>query len=499
MIVGRILRCAALTAALLVASGPGALAASPSPYDAAVEQDAPSAFWRLESPLTAGVDERSDELGNLVGTGATGVSGPTSAGDGGVAFDGYGWVDMGDRFNFAGTAPFTVEAWFRPDAISANYEALVAKVDYFNGRRQGWQLWLTPRGPDCLEDCADTVLLERWTGGPRPDSVSGSPLSPGWHHVAVSYDGALVRLYVDGTLDGQVASSGAVAQISQPLRLGTYAPSFGQLHGSLDDVAIYERALPGYRLRAHVLAAQAPMRAPQNLLADTNAGAVDLAWDPPEDPRGLTGYRVHVERLSDASVTTSAVPADRLRLRLADLAPGLYRIRVAATTAGRGDGLSSAPALARVPEATPVQVQIPETEKAETSRPTPLASPPAIVTPAAGPSSVPTTFTGAVASPAHVSRMVLIAGGRLPVTVSGDRTGWVTVRLRRSDPHGGRAMTLAQVTGWVAAGRSAPMTLVLGAGARRALRAGPLARLSVLTTLRPADGGRPVRTTTRLR
>lgn len=70
-----------------------------------------------------------------------------------------------------------------------------------------------------------------------------------WYHVLATYDGSVVKIYVNGTEEYSAARSGAlgwsgVADTSQ-FNIGTYsAPSSGRsLHGDIDDVRVYDRAI----------------------------------------------------------------------------------------------------------------------------------------------------------------------------------------------------------------------------------------------------------------
>jgi hypothetical protein len=64
-----------------------------------------------------------------------------------------------------------------------------------------------------------------------------------WYHVAMTYDGSVLNLYVNGALDGTVAASGSIAPTAQPLRIG--GPSSGPwwFKGRVDEVSLYNRAL----------------------------------------------------------------------------------------------------------------------------------------------------------------------------------------------------------------------------------------------------------------
>jgi serine/threonine protein kinase len=65
-----------------------------------------------------------------------------------------------------------------------------------------------------------------------------------WHHVAAVYDGKNKYIYVDGALDASVPATGSIAQNNFPVGIGENAEALGHLwNGSIDEVAIYNRAL----------------------------------------------------------------------------------------------------------------------------------------------------------------------------------------------------------------------------------------------------------------
>ncbi len=84
-------------------------------------------------------------------------------------------------------------------------------------------------------------LLTGVTGG----NLSITPPSAGvWHHVAGTYDGSLISLYVDGQLAAQQPASGPLAITTDPLAIGD-KPSGSVLTsfaGTIDDVRIYGSA-----------------------------------------------------------------------------------------------------------------------------------------------------------------------------------------------------------------------------------------------------------------
>lgn len=65
-----------------------------------------------------------------------------------------------------------------------------------------------------------------------------------WHHVAATYDGSSVKLYVDGALDAQAAKSGAIGTGTNNVTIG-YRPFFSfnrHFNGSIDEVRIWNVA-----------------------------------------------------------------------------------------------------------------------------------------------------------------------------------------------------------------------------------------------------------------
>ncbi len=107
--------------------------------------------------------------------------------------------------------------------LSLNYGLYIYKV--------GTSLELTFRFFDNDED------------GYNEFTTSGSALTTGtFHHVAATFDGANIRLYVNGTEAGSFAHSHIGNHNADPLRLGSSGTS-QQFDGLIDDVGIYNRAL----------------------------------------------------------------------------------------------------------------------------------------------------------------------------------------------------------------------------------------------------------------
>lgn len=79
------------------------------------------------------------------------------------------------------------------------------------------------------------------------DNVGASVMTTGkWYHIVGTYDGANSRCYLNGVLDGTVASSGSIgaAVVNAGLLIGSDGETAGRyFNGYIDEVRIYNRAL----------------------------------------------------------------------------------------------------------------------------------------------------------------------------------------------------------------------------------------------------------------
>jgi len=199
--------------------------------------------WRLDEPSGAMV---IDQLGNnpgILGNGAGRVPGFTRAlfeNPGAVSFDGQDdYVSLGVRGLPAMQAVKSVSVWCKAASAPAT------------GRRN----LVVFNNPDARESLL--LGMERgfpavWKWGPDPAPlISATRLDLEWHHLAYVYDGAVQRLYVDGTQVAWLPQEPPSATVAAA-HLGTYDPGGDQdelWSGVIDDVRIYERALDPAEVR----------------------------------------------------------------------------------------------------------------------------------------------------------------------------------------------------------------------------------------------------------
>jgi hypothetical protein len=71
-----------------------------------------------------------------------------------------------------------------------------------------------------------------------------------WTHLAATYDGTTLRLYVNGVQAGSRAVSGAIQVSNRPLRIGGNSVWGEWFAGRIDEVRIYRRALSAAEVQA---------------------------------------------------------------------------------------------------------------------------------------------------------------------------------------------------------------------------------------------------------
>lgn len=101
------------------------------------------------------------------------------------------------------------------------------------GTGSGYRLWLYVF-PFCDEPYKD-----------RPLTTSGQIPVRAWTHFAYTWDSQTVKVYLNGRLDGQKLVNREIGSASGPLILGTVsrANMAPPIHGKLDELALYSRAL----------------------------------------------------------------------------------------------------------------------------------------------------------------------------------------------------------------------------------------------------------------
>jgi uncharacterized repeat protein (TIGR01451 family) len=204
---------------------------------------------------------------------------------------------IGSAFSFNGTGAIvtvpdspvldirqnlTVSAWFNVASIPAYFPGIVTKgptnAQYLlfidtvavpapsGSARVCFRVNL---GPDSPTNSSQVVLR---------DACSTTPVTYGqFMHVAGTYDGTALKIYINGTLERSTFAPGQIASDSRPLTFGAgdnalYGEGFQNLlHGLVDEVQIYGRALTDAEVGA-VYARTSDSMCPVLNISKTHAG-----------------------------------------------------------------------------------------------------------------------------------------------------------------------------------------------------------------------------------
>ncbi|MBX3226673.1 MAG: LamG domain-containing protein [Labilithrix sp.] len=218
------------------------------PYGREVSADAPSSWWRFEEE--AGASTVADARGGHAGTPSQEmVLGVPGAIGKGARFAPWGGLDVGDVYDFAGASSFTLEVW-AADEPNGKDRWIFSKRDEDVDPFQGWIMYA--RGSD------SHVHFEFWGQGVDLSTQTRDRLASGFVHlvltVAAEPSGrAVSTMYVDGVPQG----GGTIDPKIDAPNTGEHLTIGASFTGVLDEVAIYERALPRERIVAHFEAGRA--------------------------------------------------------------------------------------------------------------------------------------------------------------------------------------------------------------------------------------------------
>lgn len=248
------LRLAAVTAALfLLGSAPAAHART---YEDAVLEHS-LWYWRLGEAGTFSIDRNGGvgstvQYGNQVTPQEPGALAQNSNGSvrlfGAVADDIWEsnlWIDYeGAYVEAPGRRPFAWEIWVKPASLDATTRRIISAETMTGGYLVGAR--------------KDALVFSRYTKAPEAWSTLSvpAPAIGEWTHVAATYDGTRMALYVNGALAASRTSTLELPAWTPPpaghniARLGGHSLKWLEWNGWLDE-ASYARTLPADAIAEH--------------------------------------------------------------------------------------------------------------------------------------------------------------------------------------------------------------------------------------------------------
>lgn len=256
-------------------------AAAGGRYEQIVRADQPVAWWRFEDSRGAAISSEGDFIvSKKYGDIRFGVAGPTapqfplfSQTNRAVAllssaYLAYADPGAGSLFDFGPGDSLTIEAWVRPESVPEGRQVYVIGKGRtgnagFPKDNQNWALRLVGKQGRCH---LSFLFRDRDNRPGQQDDwhrwTSQAGLSAGqWHHVAVVYTfgrGDSIRGYIDGQPTsgswdyGGASDEAPVVDDDEVWIGGASGGATGNAYaGSLDEMALYRRALSAEQIAAH--------------------------------------------------------------------------------------------------------------------------------------------------------------------------------------------------------------------------------------------------------
>ena len=150
------------------------------------------------------------------------------------------------------TGPMSAAAWVKLPYDAANTRPYMI-FGKGSGHQTNYTFWREA-------DRDVSFVFHNWiVTGETCGARSSGPIDDGnWHHIAGTWDGTNIRMYVDGSLQETVACASSPQTNSDPITIGQVSPNVGYTDpyvttGTIDEVRLYNRALSDQEVSSLVL------------------------------------------------------------------------------------------------------------------------------------------------------------------------------------------------------------------------------------------------------
>jgi Concanavalin A-like lectin/glucanases superfamily len=156
-----------------------------------------------------------------------------------LSFDGStSWVTIADAPSLDLRSALTIEAWVNPSS-SAGWQSVVLK-ETSNGLAYALYAENNAQHPSGYVHTNGDMAV---------NGTTALPLNT-WTHLALTYDGATLRMFTNGVQVGSASAPGAAVTSSQALRIGGDSVWGEYFKGLIDEVRLYNRALTAAEIQS---------------------------------------------------------------------------------------------------------------------------------------------------------------------------------------------------------------------------------------------------------
>jgi hypothetical protein len=307
-----------------------------SSYASTVLADGPVSYWRLgEACGSTATDEQHVNNGTYVNNPSLGDPSLLGAepGNPAVAFGGQGGqVRIPYSATLGLTAPMSLEAWIRPVTLPAagSFASILTKPEAYSLQFNGPRLEFT---------------VVQGGNRRRLQAPAGAVVAGRTYHVVGAYDGVAQRLYLNGTQVATVPLTGPSSTSTSDLFLASWDGASEFFNGTIDEAAIYDKALSAAQAQKHhdVGDPGATVPAPSNLTATAaSSSRINVSWT--DNSSNGNGFILERSTSPAFSATTSITIPQPGATSYADtgLAAGTtYYYRIKATNPTNSSGYSA--------------------------------------------------------------------------------------------------------------------------------------------------------------
>lgn len=156
-------------------------------------------------------------------------------------------IRVADAPNLDATNALSVEAWLYPTGITTSYPTILGKWDAVGVNHRSYVMHLDSSGRVYFRVSPNGLELGFGVG--TVISNATAPLNQ-WTHIVGVYDGSAVKIYINGTLDNQVAYNQGIVAGTNDLSIGGIVGGVGAgqsvapFAGLIDEVKLFDCGLP---------------------------------------------------------------------------------------------------------------------------------------------------------------------------------------------------------------------------------------------------------------
>lgn len=187
-------------------------------------------------PFKGNANDESTNSNNGTVNGAVLTADKDGAANSAYSFNSNSYINCGNdtSLQIAGNgAEVTMSAWFKTSDASAHQYIISKGRDYTSNC--GYHIDITGGKARTLIRLSDeTTAWVQSTTSIQNDT---------WYHVAGTYDGNKVKIYINGVLENSIDNSGVIGAASTPLYIGCHLLSWYRFNGKIDEVRVFTRAL----------------------------------------------------------------------------------------------------------------------------------------------------------------------------------------------------------------------------------------------------------------